>query len=101
MAYQVLIQDRLGNRFSANLPDAFDSEETKIEPHEKGIRVTAPHQHPIYINGNTRQISRNPEVCRTDTILDPRFVNIGREEDKAMAKAAAKIFDKSAIRSLS
>ena len=97
--FHVRITDKNGMHFIATLPPAFATNETRMEPYEKGIKVTAPNQAPIYINGGTRQISRDPEVCRTDTIIDPRFVTIGRERNEGLIEAATKVYGESPIRS--
>ena len=90
--FHVRITDKNGGHFIATLPPAFASNETRIEAYEKGIKVTTPNEFAIYINGSTRQISRNPEVCRSDTIIDPRFHTIGRQDNKQLIKAATQIY---------
>lgn len=90
--FHVRITDRNGGHFIATLPHAFARRETRIEAYEKGIKVTTPGEFPIYINGSTRQISRNAEVCRSDTVVDPRFTTIGRQENKRLIRAATQIY---------
>jgi hypothetical protein len=98
--FHVRCTDKNGKHFIATLPAGFSTLDTRIEAFEKGIKVTAPNEAPIYINGSTRQISRNPEVCRTDAIIDPRFVTIGRAEDQSgIIDTASKIYGSTPIRS--
>ena len=90
--FHVRITDRHGLHFIATLPSEFANEHTRIHPFHKGIVVRTPGQPPVYINGTTRQISRNPEVCRTDLIEDPRFVTVGRQFDKKRIAQATQIY---------
>jgi hypothetical protein len=82
------------DHFIATLPAAFSNEHTRIEAHLQGVRVTTPGQEPIYINAETRQISRNEEVVRSSMIIDPRFVDIGRANNENLMRAAGVIYGK-------
>ena len=90
--FHIRMTDKNGQHFIANLPSGFDTLQTRIEPFEKGVKVTAPEEAPIYINAATRQISRDPEVCRSELIVDPKFITIGREQNEELIEAATTIY---------
>jgi hypothetical protein len=74
------------------LPAAYGPPTGKMERYEKGIRVTAPGQLDLYVNGKTRQVSTNPEICRSELILDPGAFDVGRYPDPKLIKSATKIY---------
>ncbi|WP_017773832.1 hypothetical protein [Paraburkholderia kururiensis] len=77
MPYIVKITRPNGEVFNAELPDAFDNDHTRLEAYGRGIVVKTPNELPVYINGTSKQISYDPEVCRTDLIIKPEYMNLG------------------------
>jgi len=65
-----------GEEFIANLGFGYDEERTRMELYGVGIVVLHPEKPPIYINGTTKQISRDPEICRTALILNPEYQDL-------------------------
>ncbi|MGL5422698.1 MAG: hypothetical protein ACRDAJ_06960 [Serratia fonticola] len=92
--YSIRVKTKRGESFVANLPDAFDNEHTRLESYENGIRVATVGEAPVFINAATRQISRDPEVCRSALIVDPRFLTIGREANPALRAIADNVIYK-------
>lgn len=72
-----------GSIFDANLGKGYD-DQTRMEMYGCGIVVKHPAKPPVYINGTTSQVSKNPEVCRTNFIVVPANEDIGRHMKKRM-----------------
>lgn len=75
--FKIDVHRRDGTKFVADLGTGYD-DRTRMERFGEGIVVKHPDKVPVYVNGNTSQVSRNPEVCRSNLILHPYAEDIGR-----------------------
>ena len=75
--FLVRVQRFDGSIFEADLGTGYDSQ-TRMENFGCGIVVRHPNKPPVYINGTTSQVSKNPEICRSHLILVPDTEDIGR-----------------------
>ena len=91
--YDVIITCKeTGDPYVAHLPLEYAPPHGSMETFGQGIMVRGPGVEPVYINAATRQMSRNPEVCRSSMIVDPRFVNLGRVHNDTLIKKVKKLY---------
>lgn len=73
----VRVKRKDGTVFEADLGVGYGAQ-TRMENFGNGIVVLHPDKPPVYVNGSTSQVSRNPEICRSAHILVPTNEDIGR-----------------------
>lgn len=81
--YEIRVTRKDGTVFVAELGTGYD-DRVQLSLYGNGVVVMHPDKPPVYVNGNTSQVSRNPEVCRSALILAPTAEDIGRLRKKGL-----------------
>lgn len=77
--YRIEITRPNGSAYVAELPAEYADGRTRMARFGKGVVVVHPTQPPVYINGTTGQISHDPEICRSNLILNPTGNALGQD----------------------
>lgn len=76
--FVVRIKTPEGGDYSVELGPGYDDDQVRLDPFGYGIVVRHPGKDPVYINGSTRQVSKDPEVCRSPLIVAPADFDLAR-----------------------